>query len=193
MPRWWNGIHVGLKIQWEQSREGSSPSLGTRLLSERSELSKLGCNKQKLAFCYAKRTSVATNCHQIMYLKIRIDNSKKLNIRGIFADETIAKGELVEICPVILFPDSELEHISKTVLTKYEFCWDDNNEAIVLGYGSLYNHSFEPNVEFEHDFTNNTMRYTALRDIEKDEELYIDYMQGAYDEPIPEEYLDHKN
>lgn len=30
MPRWRNGIRSGLKNLWEQSREGSSPSLGTK-------------------------------------------------------------------------------------------------------------------------------------------------------------------
>ena len=29
MPGWWNGIHVGLKIQWVQTRVGSSPTPGT--------------------------------------------------------------------------------------------------------------------------------------------------------------------
>ena len=29
VPGWRNGIRVGLKIQWLQSLEGSSPSLGT--------------------------------------------------------------------------------------------------------------------------------------------------------------------
>lgn len=28
-PRWWNGIHTSLKNLWEQSHEGSTPSLGT--------------------------------------------------------------------------------------------------------------------------------------------------------------------
>lgn len=27
--KWWNGIHDGLKIHWELSREGSTPSLPT--------------------------------------------------------------------------------------------------------------------------------------------------------------------
>ena len=30
MPRWRNGIRSGFKNLWEQSREGSIPSLGTR-------------------------------------------------------------------------------------------------------------------------------------------------------------------
>lgn len=129
-----------------------------------------------------------------MYLKIRVDTSKELkNIRGVFADAPIAEGEVIEVCPTILVPDEEMADLSKTVMTKYEFEWDDTTEAVVLGYGSLYNHSTTPNVEFDKDYDAGTMIFTALRDIEKDEELYIDYMQGAEDEIIPEEYLDFKN
>lgn len=29
LPGWWNGIHEGLKIPWEQSLVGSNPTPGT--------------------------------------------------------------------------------------------------------------------------------------------------------------------
>lgn len=29
MPRWWNGIHEGLKIPWSLLHAGSSPARGT--------------------------------------------------------------------------------------------------------------------------------------------------------------------
>ncbi len=32
MPRWRNGRRAGLKIQWEHSRAGSSPALGTNVI-----------------------------------------------------------------------------------------------------------------------------------------------------------------
>ncbi len=129
-----------------------------------------------------------------MYLKIRVDTSERLkNIRGVFADAPISAGEVIETCPVILVPDEEMVDLSKTVMTKYEFEWDANTEAVVLGYGSLYNHSATPNVEFDKDYESGTMVFTAIRDIAKDEELYIDYMQGTYGESIPQEYLDYKH
>lgn len=129
-----------------------------------------------------------------MYLKIRVDTSEKLNnIRGVFADADISADEIIEVCPVILVPDSEMENLSKTVMTKYEFEWDETTEAVVLGYGSLYNHSETPNVEFDKDYGAGTMVFTAMCDIKKDEELYIDYMQGTEGESIPEEYLDYKH
>ena len=32
MAAWWNGRHCGLKIRWEQSREGSNPSAATTFM-----------------------------------------------------------------------------------------------------------------------------------------------------------------
>jgi SET domain-containing protein len=45
---------------------------------------------------------------------------------------------------------------------------------LFLGYGMLYNHSPEPNVQYvQHDAE--TIAFIALRDIEPGEELRIDY------------------
>ncbi len=126
-----------------------------------------------------------------MHLKIRLGKSERLQgIRGIFADQDIREGEIIEECPVILVPNNEIEDLAKTVMTKYEFVWDSEHEAVVLGYGSLYNHDKEPNAEFEHDFEKKTMIFRALRDIKKDEELLISYHQGEDDNDFPKEYID---
>lgn len=127
-----------------------------------------------------------------MDLKIKLGTSEELKgIRCIRADKKILKGEVIEEAPVILIPEGEMEHISKTVLTKYEFFWNNDFEAVTLGYGSLYNHSRTPNVEFEQDYDRKLMIFTALRDIEPGEELFIDYQQGDDPEALPKEYIDY--
>lgn len=108
------------------------------------------------------------------------------------AKEKIYKGEIVEECPVILIPESEIDSIEQTVVTNYEFRWDDTNECIVLGYGSLINHSNHPNIEYEADYSRMVMVFKALKDIEKGEELVSDYFQGDHSEPLPKEYTDFK-
>ncbi|MGI9160645.1 MAG: SET domain-containing protein, partial [Saprospiraceae bacterium] len=57
---------------------------------------------------------------------------------GVFAARDIEPGDIIEICPVILFPKSELEHVRRTVLDDYYFDWGDDGlrYAFALGYGS---------------------------------------------------------
>jgi uncharacterized protein len=125
-----------------------------------------------------------------MYLKITVSTSDTLNgIRCLKAAEHISKGEVIEECPVILLPEEQIDHVAETLLTHYEFLWDDKNEAIALGYGSLYNHSHNPNVTFSPNYDKKVMVFTALRDIAPDEELLLDYQLGDTSEKIDPEYV----
>jgi SET domain-containing protein len=47
-----------------------------------------------------------------------------------------------------------------------------------LGYGSYYNHSKTPNVDWYTDEENRTFIFFALRDINREEELLINYDNG---------------
>jgi SET domain-containing protein len=101
----------------------------------------------------------------------------KLSGLGIFAKEDINAGELIEEAPVILLPEEEISDLAKTKLLDYFFAWGEKLEqaAIVLGYGSLYNHSYEPNAKFVENYDKNTITYSALKDIKKREEILINY------------------
>ncbi len=127
--------------------------------------------------------------------KLRLGNSPTLRgIRCVLADTDIAKGEIVEEAPVIVIPKHEMKYINKTVLTHYEFIWNEKTgeDAIVMGYGMVYNHSFEPNIEFYPNYEKKTMVFVALRDIKKGEELCSNYQQGDDPTLIPKEYLNFK-
>ena len=95
--------------------------------------------------------------------------------RGVFANRPIRKGMIIERVPVILFPVQEIytETIS-TKLADYVFNWGDDEVAIALGYGSLYNHSYQPNATYVAG-GRQTQVYSALRDIESDEEITVNY------------------
>lgn len=97
--------------------------------------------------------------------------------RGVFAARDIDKDEIIEICPVLLFPKSELPYMRQTILDDYYFDWGDNGElyAVCLGYGSLYNHSYEPNAEYGMDFGAQTIDFYALRPIAAGEEIFVNY------------------
>ena len=97
--------------------------------------------------------------------------------RGVFTTEPISAGALIEICPVIVLPPEDRAHIHATRLHDYYFIWGehDRKTAVVLGYGSLFNHSFEPSAEYRPDFQGETLDFYALRQIEAGEEITVNY------------------
>lgn len=113
-------------------------------------------------------------------------------IRCIRASRDIKAGELIESCPIILLPTDEFEFYNKTILTNYDYDWDEKNGAFVLGYCVLTNHSFNANALYESNFEKKTMDYYAVKDIKKDEEIFINY-NGKPDDRTPLEHKDHEN
>lgn len=94
--------------------------------------------------------------------------------RGVFARRPIKKGAVIERVPVFIIP---LEHVAggaaNPALSKYFYEWSRTTVAVSLGYGSLYNHSYTPNADYEHG--PQTLIYRALRDIEAGEEITVNY------------------
>lgn len=106
--------------------------------------------------------------------------------RGVFTSEVIRKGDLIEVCPVIVIPKLELPIIHKTILHDYYFLWgvDMDDCAIALGYGSLYNHTIGANADFILDIEHKTIDIVAVRDIAISEEITINY-HGDPDDEAP--------
>lgn len=104
--------------------------------------------------------------------------------RGVFATRDISKGELLHEAPVIAYPNDQHEHIEKTLLADYAFEYGENHSAILLGYGMLFNHSYQPNTDYEIDFKNHTFKFYAFTDIKKGDELLINY-NGDVDDNDP--------
>lgn len=103
--------------------------------------------------------------------------------RGVFAKRNIKKGELIEVAPVIIIQKDEWEKMQNTILSNYIFRWKDH-KAIVLGYGSLYNHSYRPNAKYITNFTHFTIDFYARTDIKKGEEIRVNY-NGEPDDQTP--------
>ncbi len=120
------------------------------------------------------------------YADLHIESSTRMYVaqskiphagRGVFAKEQIKKGELIETCPVIGFPPNESYLLSRTRLKNHFFGWGRAQEdsALCLGFGSLYNHSSTPNAIWGVLPEKNIIQFFALRDITKDEEITHDY------------------
>jgi len=97
--------------------------------------------------------------------------------RGIFTYDSIPKGSLIEICPVLVLPPEQISDIENTLLYHYYFTWGDHQKsaAILLGFGSLYNHAVLCNAEYIMDYEQQTMDVYALRDILAEEEITFNY------------------
>jgi SET domain-containing protein len=97
--------------------------------------------------------------------------------KGVYAARDIEEGEVIEVCPIILFPLEQLTHIRQTVLDDYYFDWGDEGKwfALCLGYGSLYNHSYNPNAEYGMDFEAQTIDFYCIQDIPAGTEIFINY------------------
>lgn len=97
--------------------------------------------------------------------------------RGVFTDEKIYKGDLIEICPMLVLPAKDRKFIDETKVFNYYFLWGDNHKqsAVALGYGSLYNHSRSANADYESYYEEEELHIIAYKDIEPDTEVTINY------------------
>jgi uncharacterized protein len=97
--------------------------------------------------------------------------------RGVFADRPYRAGEIIEICPVIPLTNAEANECSTTILDDYFFEWGPRREAyaLALGYGSLFNHCYDPNAVFKCRIRKLQIEFRARRPIARGEQITIDY------------------
>jgi SET domain-containing protein len=102
--------------------------------------------------------------------------------RGVFARRLIRQGEVIERVPVLLLTTEEVKEPEKwTGLASYCFEWGEGTLALALGYGSLYNHSYQPNARY-HDHGGQTMVFTAIQDIAPGDEITVNYNADPLDQ-----------
>lgn len=95
------------------------------------------------------------------------------------AKTQFAKGEIVEICPVIILKE-EAKTIDNLKDIIFELDKEKNEWALVLGYGSLYRHSEQANVEYAYNKLTKQMYFITKRPIKLHEELTINYGQDYW-------------
>lgn len=115
--------------------------------------------------------------------------------RGVFATADIPAGTCIEICPAIIFGAQLLKDWrnkiqstlgSRHILTNYVFGRkvDTDGHAIVLGYGSVYNHDINNNAHFRWSKTMKepAMEFWSTKTIKKGEEIFVKYCRREEDE-----------
>jgi len=106
--------------------------------------------------------------------------------RGVFTAQSIQKGDLIEICPVIVLPEKDINFIEKTILHNYYFFWGANQKrgALALGFGSLYNHSYKPNACYKLDLTNLSIDFYCVKGISAGREITVNYNGDPKDDTV---------
>ena len=97
----------------------------------------------------------------------------KIHGMGVFATKTIKEGNTVEQCCTLKFPWKDAKG---NILGKYVFDYHNKTVALILGNGSIYNHSVDPNVDHVWlDDDQKFVEFYATKDIRKGQELFINY------------------
>ncbi|OGM08525.1 hypothetical protein A2Z67_02225 [Candidatus Woesebacteria bacterium RBG_13_36_22] len=110
--------------------------------------------------------------------KVYISKSGILNAgRGVYARRDIKKGEIIERCPIIDVPRGDMSNLKESILVTYFFYYGKNKKrlAIVLGFGSIYNHSYKPNATYKIKQKDMIVDFIALHNIKKDDEITFNY------------------
>lgn len=112
--------------------------------------------------------------------------------RGVFCLQDLKAKEVIEVAPLVLFPESEHDALGKTLLINYVFGggnlpaqflkmqgYSDPAKAVALPMGitSICNHLAEPNAQYEFkvDDLSPFAVLSASRDIPKGEEISVSY------------------
>ena len=114
-------------------------------------------------------------------LNIAVQDSP-LHGQGVFALRDFAKGEILERCPYLVIDDDDLSDATR--LQDYLFTSPDNphDYLCVMGYGMMYNHSDDPNAEWQID--DDDLRFVcflAKKDISAGDEILQDYGRDYWD------------
>lgn len=102
-------------------------------------------------------------------------SKSKIGGRGVFAGKKYIKGEIVEISPAVI---DNLAAFNRGILKDYIFGYKDSKYILGFGYASLYSHGDNPNLTYifrEDDDKNIFILFLAKKNINKDEELFINY------------------
>ena len=94
---------------------------------------------------------------------------------GVFADKNYNIGDTLELCYYLVTDDSDMTNTC--ILHDYVFGTPNEEEEylVPLGNAMMYNHSSDPNAEWEIHDDNNFVRFKAIKNISKGEEIFHNY------------------
>ncbi|HVZ67073.1 MAG TPA: SET domain-containing protein-lysine N-methyltransferase [Patescibacteria group bacterium] len=107
--------------------------------------------------------------------------------RGVFAANSIKKGELIEMCPIIELSEYDTMGITDNILITYSYYFGKKKEKslIALGFGSIYNHTRTPNATYKIKAEESVIEFIAIKDIKRDEEITVNYNYANPNDKTP--------
>ncbi len=110
--------------------------------------------------------------------KVYVANSEIANVgRDVFAQCAFKDGDVIERCPGIEVPLDDPSNNDQGVLVNYYFYYGDGL-ALALGFGSIYNHSYEPNATYNPKPEEGYIEFRAIREITPNQEITVNYNFG---------------
>lgn len=92
---------------------------------------------------------------------------------GVFANQNIKKNSIIEVCYSLKLKKSEIQHPNFDYLF---YSKKTEEHYFPFGYGSIYNHSNEPNINWELTLPEmGIIEFFSIKDIKKGEELTHNY------------------
>jgi len=92
---------------------------------------------------------------------------------GVFASDVIVKGEVIEICHIYFLNPLINDNLSAHGWGFPKGDEKPNKTFIAFGFGSVYNHCDDNNIDWECD--GKTMKFFATRSINVNEECCVKY------------------
>jgi SET domain-containing protein len=104
---------------------------------------------------------------------------------GVFASDKISKGESIVVNYCLDLKDEEYPAPKDKPKLLYDYAFviprkkknpnDKSYRVLALGLGSVFNYSADPNADWKDGEHPWTLEWYALKDIDKDEEISINY------------------
>jgi len=110
-------------------------------------------------------------------------SESKIHGIGVFAKRDIKTTEIIEVFPIIPLPfrthyQGDGRVIDYSVIKQCP-CEECKKHGLLiflrLGYGGIYNHQDNPNAELSMDYAKTIGICKAIKNINKDEEIFINY------------------
>ncbi|HEX8915874.1 MAG TPA: SET domain-containing protein-lysine N-methyltransferase [Humisphaera sp.] len=123
-------------------------------------------------------------CRHSDLVEVRRADNRGKGGRGVFATRDVPADTLLERVPVLLLPKNQVfgkSEVAKRMahISWYVFDWEGVTKreyvALALGYGSIYNHSPNPNARVERHAPD-VLEFHTVRAIAAGEEIFINYL-----------------
>lgn len=124
--------------------------------------------------------------------RLELQYIKEIGGWGIFTNENIDEGVVVEIAPVVVFPRRLMEVAiwscqaegvpsADLKIDQYTINWGPDG-AFPMGWTGLYNHKDDNNCQFIADYTANLVGIKTIKPISAAEQLFVSYGEHWFEQ-----------